>query len=75
MLPAVGERSWAEPSVTCVGENVNLALSVWLDCHCWSPGTTPVACTLFVEIRRWKELPAANGPKKVPPSPSPVPLT
>ena len=33
MFPAVGERSWAEPSVTWVGENVNLALSVWLDCH------------------------------------------
>jgi hypothetical protein len=48
MLPAVGDLSWAEPSVTWVGEKVNLALSVWLDSHCWSPGTTPVAWASFV---------------------------
>jgi hypothetical protein len=75
MFPTVAERSWAEPSVTCVGLILNLALSVWLDCHCWSPGTTPVAATLFVLMYRWNELPAANGPKKVPPWPSPVALT
>jgi hypothetical protein len=48
MLPAVGDLSCADPSVTEVGLKVNLALSVWLENHCWSPGTTPVAATLFV---------------------------
>jgi hypothetical protein len=50
MFPVVGERSWAEPSVTCAGEMLNLALSDWLDIHSWSPGTTPVAATLLVEM-------------------------
>jgi hypothetical protein len=75
MFPDLGERSWAEPSLTCVGEIVNLALSLWLDIHIWSPGTTPVTAVALVLMRRWNELPAAKGPKKAPPSPSPVPLT
>jgi hypothetical protein len=75
MFPAVGLRFCVELAVTCVGLNVNFALSVWFDSHSWSPGTTPVAATLSVLMRRWNELPAKNGPKKTPPLPSPVPLT
>jgi hypothetical protein len=74
MFPAVLLRSAAELSVTCVGENMNLALSVWFDSHCWSPGTTPVACSSLVETRRWNVLPALTEPEEIPPSPSPVPL-
>jgi hypothetical protein len=75
MLPDVLLRFWDELEVTSVGEIVNFALLVWLDSHSWSPGTTPVAWALLVEMRRWNVLPAAIGPKKSPPLPSPESLT
>ncbi len=44
--------------MTCAGRIVNLALSVWLDSHCWSPGTTPVTA---VVVGTDKEVERASG--------------